>query len=39
MRWKVCAESMKKVIDNYESLLQLWKECLEKKTWTKKQRQ
>lgn len=31
MRWTVCAESMKKVIDNHESLLQLWEECLEKK--------
>ena len=31
MRWTVCAESMKKVIDNHESLLQLWEEFLGKK--------
>ena len=29
---------MKRVIDNYESLLQLWEECLEEKL-AKKQRQ
>ena len=30
-RWTVRAECMKIVIDNYESLLQLWEECLEEK--------
>ena len=30
-RWTVRAECMKRVIDNYESLLQLWEECLEEK--------
>ena len=28
-RWSVHEECMKRVIDNYESLLQLWEECLE----------
>ena len=28
-RWTVHEECMKRVIDNYESLLQLWEECLE----------
>jgi len=31
MRWTVPAECMKRVIDNYESLLQLWEEYLEEK--------
>ena len=30
-RWTVRAECMKRVIDNYESLLQLWEECLKEK--------
>ena len=30
-RWTGRAECMKRVIDNYESLLQLWEECLEEK--------
>ena len=30
-RWTVRAECMKRVIDNYERLLQLWEECLEEK--------
>ena len=31
MRWTVHAECMKRVIDNYESHLQLWDKCLEEK--------
>ena len=30
-RWTVRAECMKRVIDNYESLLPLWEECFEEK--------
>ena len=30
-RWKVCTECIKRIIDNYESLLQLWEECLKEK--------
>ena len=30
-RWKVRAERIKRIIDNYESLLQLSEECLEEK--------
>ena len=30
-RWTVRAECMKRIIDNYELLLQLWEECLEEK--------
>ena len=31
IRWTVRAQCMKRLIDNYESLLQLWAECLEEK--------
>jgi len=30
-RWTVRAECMKRIIDNYETLLKLWDECLEEK--------
>ena len=30
-RWKVRANCLKKIIDNYEALLNLWKETLEEK--------
>ena len=30
-RWTVCANCLKKIIDNYEPLLKLWKESLEEK--------
>ena len=30
-RWKVCTECIKRIIDNNESLLQLWEECLKEK--------
>ena len=30
-RWTVRAECMKRIIDNYEPLLQLWEQCLEEK--------
>ena len=30
-RWTVRAECMKRIIDNYQSLLKLWEECLEER--------
>ena len=30
-RWTVRAECMKRIIDNYEPLLQLWEQCLKEK--------